>query len=63
MYNFAKRTGIIQKAVKALMKVIANGYRFDEPKSVIEMREKYMNRRCKLFASNVTFNAHRYAYG
>ena len=40
---FAERTGIIQKAVKALVKVIENGYRFDEPKSVIEMREKYMN--------------------
>ena len=40
---FAERTGIIQKAVKALTKVIENGYRFSEPKSVIEMREKYMN--------------------
>ena len=40
---FAERQGIIQKAVNALTKVIANGYRFSEPKSVTDMREKYMN--------------------
>lgn len=40
---YAEKEGIIAKAVKALLKVIENGYRFDEPKSVTEMREKYMN--------------------
>lgn len=39
---YAERDGIVYKAVKALMKVIANGYRFSEPDSVSTAREKYM---------------------
>ena len=39
---FAEREGVIYLAVKALQKVIQNGYRFDEPDSVISAREQYM---------------------
>ena len=39
---FAEREGVIYLAVKALQKVIQNGYRFDEPESVISAREQYM---------------------
>lgn len=38
---YAERDGIVFKAVKALQTVIANGYRFSEPASVTEAREKY----------------------
>jgi P4 family phage/plasmid primase-like protien len=38
---YAERDGIVYKAVKALQTVIANGYRFSEPTSVTEAREKY----------------------
>ena len=31
---YAERDGIVQKAVHALLRVIANGYRFSEPESV-----------------------------
>lgn len=39
---FAEREGVIYLAVKALQKVIQNGYRFDESESVISAREQYM---------------------
>ena len=38
---YAERDGIVYKAVRALQTVIANGYRFSEPVSVTEAREKY----------------------
>ena len=38
---YAERDGIVYKAVKALQRVIANGYYFSEPDSVTEAREKY----------------------
>lgn len=38
---FAEREGIVQKAVAALQRVIANGYRFIEPESVIAARSQY----------------------
>lgn len=38
---YAERDGIIYKAVTALQRVIANGYRFSEPKSVSEARQDY----------------------
>lgn len=38
---YAEREGIVQKCVKALQKVIANGYRFDEPESVSVARAQY----------------------
>lgn len=38
---YAERDGIIYKAVMALRTVIANGYRFSEPKSVALAREEY----------------------
>jgi putative DNA primase/helicase len=40
---YAERDGIVYKAVKALQKVIANGYSFSEPESVSLEREKYMS--------------------
>lgn len=40
---YAERDGIVYKAVKALQKVIANGYQFSEPESVSLEREKYMS--------------------
>ena len=39
---YAEREGIIYKAVMALQTVIANGYRFSEPKSVAQARDDYM---------------------
>jgi phage/plasmid-associated DNA primase len=39
---YAERDGIVFKAIKALQRVIANGYRFTEPESVARAREKYM---------------------
>ena len=39
---YSERSGIVQKAIKALLKVISNGYRFDETNSVIQMRKQYM---------------------
>lgn len=39
---YAEREGIVYKVVQALKRVIANGYRYDIPESVIEEREKYM---------------------
>lgn len=38
---YAERDGIVYKAVRALQRVIANGYRFTEPDSVIRAREEY----------------------
>ena len=38
---YAERVGIIYKAVRALQTVIANGYRFSEPESVMNVRKKY----------------------
>ncbi len=38
---YAEREGIVQKCVKALQTVIANGYKFSEPESVITAREQY----------------------
>lgn len=38
---YEEREGIVYKAIKALQKVIENGYRFDEPDSVSEARAKY----------------------
>ena len=40
---YAEREGIIYIAVKALQQVIRNGYRYDEPESVIQARERYMS--------------------
>lgn len=40
MYD--ERDGIIFLAVKALQKVIKNGYRFEEPECVIQARKSYM---------------------
>ncbi|SCP98366.1 phage/plasmid primase, P4 family [Anaerobium acetethylicum] len=40
---YAERDGIVYKAVNALQRVIANGYRFSEPDSVSLAREKYMS--------------------
>ena len=39
---YAERDGIIFLAVRALQKVIRNGYRFDEPETVTQAREDYM---------------------
>lgn len=39
---YSERSGIVQKAIKALLKVISNGYRFDETNSVIQIRKQYM---------------------
>lgn len=39
---YAERDGIVFKVIKALQRVIANGYRFTEPESVARAREKYM---------------------
>ena len=39
---YAEREGIVYKAVKALQRVIANGYRFSEPSCVWLERVKYM---------------------
>ena len=41
MYD--ERQGIIYLAVRALQKVIRNGYRFDEPESVTQARDQYMS--------------------
>ena len=38
---YAEREGIVQKAVAALQRVIANGYRFSEPASVKDARIQY----------------------
>lgn len=38
---YAEREGIVQKCVRALQTVIANGYRFSEPESVFLAREQY----------------------
>lgn len=38
---YAEREGIVQKCVKALQSVIANGYTFDEPESVHVARSQY----------------------
>ena len=40
---YAEREGIVYKAVKALQTVIANGYRFSEPDSIIKARDTYMS--------------------
>lgn len=40
---YAEREGIIYKAVKALQTVLKNGYRYSEPKSVIDARSEYHN--------------------
>ena len=39
---YAEREGIIYLAVRALQKVLQNGYRYDEPLSVSQAREQYM---------------------
>ena len=39
---YAERDGITFLAVKALQKVIKNGYRFEEPECVIQARKSYM---------------------
>ena len=38
---YAEREGIIYKAIQALLEVIANGYKLDEPQSVIAARAAY----------------------
>ena len=38
---YAEREGIVQKCVKALQTVIANGYKFSEPETVTAAREEY----------------------
>lgn len=38
---YAEREGIIYKAVQALLEVIKNGYKLDEPQSVIDARAAY----------------------
>ena len=38
---YAERDGIVYKAVRALQRVIANGYRFTEPKSISDNRTEY----------------------
>ena len=40
---YAERDGIVYKAVKALQKVITNGYQFSEPESVSLERDIYMS--------------------
>ncbi len=40
---YAERNGIIYKAVRALQKVIQNGYSFTEPESVLVERQKYQS--------------------
>ena len=40
---YAERDGIVYKAVCALQRVIANGYRFSEPSSVTDARRAYMS--------------------
>lgn len=39
---YMERDGIVYKAVLALQQVIRNGYRFSEPQSVLDERERYM---------------------
>lgn len=39
---YAEREGIVYQAVMALRDVIGNGYRFDEPASVMVARDEYM---------------------
>ncbi len=50
---YTEREGIVYKAVKALQRVISNGYRFTEPQSVIRERDRYMteNNTVKAFFS------------
>lgn len=40
---YAERNGIIYKAIRALQKVIQNGYSFTEPESVLVERQKYQS--------------------
>jgi len=40
---YAEREGIVRKAAMAMIKVIKNGYRFSEPKSVTAARGQYMS--------------------
>ncbi|MDD6430970.1 MAG: phage/plasmid primase, P4 family [Ruminococcus sp.] len=40
---YAEREGIVRKAILAMQRVIHNGYRFSEPKSVTTAREQYMS--------------------
>lgn len=40
---YAERDGIVYKAVTALKNVINNGYRYTEPQSVSQARQKYMS--------------------
>lgn len=40
---YAEREGIVYKAIKALQQVIANGYSFSEPDSVIKARTEYLS--------------------
>ena len=40
---YSEREGIVYKSVKALQQVIANGYRFTEPKAVTQARQDYMS--------------------
>lgn len=47
---YAERNGIVYKAVNALQRVIANGYRFSEPDSVSLAREKYMSENNTVFS-------------
>ena len=39
---YAERDGIVYKAIRALQTVMAKGYRYSEPESVIQAREAYM---------------------
>ena len=39
---YAEREGIIQKAVKALVRLFKNGCEFDEPSCVVKARERYI---------------------
>ena len=47
---YAERDGIIYLAVRALQKVIRNGYRFDEPETVTQAREDYMRNNNTVFS-------------
>lgn len=40
---YAERNGIVYKAIKALQTVIANGYNFSEPESVLNARKEYQS--------------------
>ena len=39
---YAERVGIVYKCIAALMDVIRNGYRYSEPKCVLDARNTYM---------------------